>query len=255
MRYSSIFALMIAAATVSTAARAEIILPGDLVAGLSQSELSARWSKWAFSYPDGANPLQDTTGALSYLGDQGSYFFLAGTFDPVAVTRSATVFSDQYLFIPLAYALAMIPMFGDTEAAIRQDAADTMGVVSNLSLKINGVEQPLPPPTTSLLDYLQTSPPGTFGVDFPAGAVFGIPEGTYQSVSVGYWIALKPLAPGNYQLHFTSRSDSTGPYQGDVYTQDVTYNLTVAVPEPAGVVLAGIAVLTIGACRMRRAVS
>jgi hypothetical protein len=45
-------------------------------------------------------------------------------------------------------------VFGNSEAAIRQDAADTLGIVSNPSLTLDGVAQPLPPPVTSLLDHL-----------------------------------------------------------------------------------------------------
>jgi hypothetical protein len=251
MRFPTILALAIATATLPAVARAGVIPPGDPVAGSSQAELSQQWFQWAFSYPDGANPVQDTTGALSYLGDQGRYFFLAGSFGSDPVTRSATIRSDQYVFLPLANSLSMIPFFGNTEAEIRQDAADGLGIVSNLSLTLNGADVPLPPPASSLSDYLQLTPPGTFDVVIPPNAVFGIPEGTYQGVGIGYWVALAPLAPGDFQLHFTARSDGTGPYEGVVGFQDVTYDLTVT-PEPAALVLGCLAVLTVSACRMGR---
>ena len=246
MRCPVSFTLAVAvAASAPTFSRAGIVLPGDPVGGVSQGELSARWLQWAFSFPDGANPVQDTTGALASLGDQGAYFFLAGSFDSAPITRSATVRSDQSLFFPLANAVSLIPLFGNTEAEIRQDAADTLGVVSGLSLTLNGAALPLPPPTSSLLDYRQDTPPGTFDLTFPANAVFGLTQGTFQAVGVGYWIGLAPLDPGSYQLRFTSQSDGTGPYTGNVFTQDITYNLDVtSVPEPSG--LGMLAVGTVG---------
>jgi hypothetical protein len=255
MRCPVLLALTIAvAASAPSAGRAGVILPGDPVAGVPQPELAARWLQWTYSFPDGANPAQDATGAFASLGDQGPYFFLAGSFDSNPVTRAVTVRSDQPLFFSLTNAVSIIPFFGNTEAEIRQDAADTLGVVSGLSLTLDGAALPLPPPTTSLLDYRQETPPGTFDLTFPANAVFGVPQGTYQAVGTGYWVGLTPLAPGSYQLRFTARSDGTGPYTGSVFTQDITYNLVVtAVPEPSGLVLLGLAgVVTGGYGLLRR---
>jgi PEP-CTERM motif len=224
---------------VQPAARAGLIAPDVSVAGQSQAQWSVQWWQWAASFQNGTNPVQDTTGALSYLGNQGPVFFLAGTFGSDPVVRAVTVEADQSLFFPLANVVSVAPFNGSTEAELRQDASDTLGVISNLSISLNGTPVSLPPGTSSLLDFRQLSPPGLFDLNLPVNNVFGAPDGDYPAVSDGYWATLGPLAPGTYQLHFTSQSDGTGIYTGNELIQDITYNIT-SVPEPSSWVLAAI---------------
>jgi hypothetical protein len=84
-----------------------------------QGEWPARWWQWAASFPNGSNPVQDMTGAFSFLGNQGPVFVLAGSFGPDPVTRSVSVESDQYLFLPLINTVSVAPFFGNTEAELR----------------------------------------------------------------------------------------------------------------------------------------
>lgn len=220
----------------SSSALAQVLSPGAIVGGVSQAELSTQWWNWCFSYPTGANPVEDLTGAFSSLGNRGNHFFLAGAFTADPVSRNARVYADQTLFLPLGNFLSFAPFFGDTEAALRQDAADTMGVVDRLFLEIDGVPATLPLGTTSLFDFRQVSPPGVFPFMVGANALFGLPEGVYDAVSDGYWAALNPLPEGEYTLHFGGSGVGTGAYDGVAWNQDITYRLTVrgaSAPEPA----------------------
>ncbi|AMV38018.1 PEP-CTERM sorting domain-containing protein [Planctomyces sp. SH-PL62] len=105
-------------------------------------------------------------------------------------------------------------------------------------MRIDGVDVALPPGVASLLDFRQLSPPGTFPLTFPADNIYGVDEGTYESVSDGYWVALAPLAPGTYQLDFGGAGSGTPPIYGP-FSNTQTYFITV-VPEPSSVVLLGL---------------
>jgi hypothetical protein len=142
-----------------------------------------------------------------------------------------SVGANQYLFIPFVNVISIEPYNGTTEAEIRQDAADTLGVVSNLSISLDGSPVSLPPSTSSLLDFKQLSPPGTFDLIFPADNVYGLDPATYPTVAIGYWAMISPLSLGNHVLHLTAQSDGTGPYTGSTLLEDITYNIKV-VPEP-----------------------
>src|SRR5215213_9694951 len=178
-------------------AQSAIIQPDVSVAGRSQAEWSVAWWQWLLSFPESQNPNLDSTGAFSFLGDQGSVFFLAGSFDSTPVVRSATVRSDQFLFFPLINAVSWedISAHEGSEAGLRQDAAETIGIGpggpgagTTLIARLNGVDLALPPSITSLFDFRQMSPPGLYDVTLPAGAVFGLLPGTFPAVSDGWWL-------------------------------------------------------------------
>ena len=155
---------------VSSRAQSTLIRPDAPVAGRSQAEWSVAWWQWLLSFPESQNPNVDTTGAFSFLGNQGPVFFLAGGFGSnPSVTRSATVRSNQFLFIPLTNVVSweQISAYGGSEAGLRRDAAETIGIGpdgsapgNTLFARLDGVDLALPPPTTSLFDFRQMSPPG-----------------------------------------------------------------------------------------------
>jgi hypothetical protein len=244
----------------STAAKAGILLPDQSVAGKTQAEWGNLWYQQFLAIPASQNPLADTTGAFASRGNMGSVFFLAGSTTPAPVVRSATVLSNQFLFFPLinVISFAEVSAYGGTEAGLRRDAAETIGITpqgqapnTTLFARLNGSDLPLPPPTTSLLNFRQVSPPGLFNVTLPDDNIFGLTPGIPVAPSVidGWWLTLSPLAPGNYQLRFGGTTTGIGAYAGMGFSQDITYNLTVVpVPGPSGLVLFGIGVLSMGCC-------
>jgi hypothetical protein len=216
---------------VSSGAQSALIRPDASVAGRSQAEWSVAWWQWLLSFPENQNPNVDTSGAFSFLGDQGPVFFLAATFGSKSVTRSATVRSNQFLFFPLISTVTweQISAYGGSEAGLRRDAAETIGIgpdgsapSNTLFAGLDGVDLALPSPTTSLFDFRQMSPPGLFDVTLPPGAVLGLPPGTFPSVSDGWWLMLGPLAPGNYELHYGGTAEGIGAYAGGNFFEDNT---------------------------------
>lgn len=222
--------------------------------GVSQAVWGDRWWQWAISFPEGQSPITDPTGAFSGLGDQGAVFFLAGTISGPA-NRVATVREGQTLLIPIVAITSPIPFFGNDEAEVRADAAANLGVASDLFLTVDGSPASLPASTSSLLDFYQTTPPGTFPLTIPDNNIYGAPPGTYDSVSVGYWVMLEGLSLGVHTIHFGGQFSGTPSLGYDAFETDITYTLNV-VPEPSTVALLGLGgvVLAVGrACRRRSA--
>ena len=233
----------------------QLIAPTATVASFSQSILSAQLAQWALSYPTANNPLLDTTGAHSALGDQGQNFFLASSTSSTPVVRSVTVRTDQVLvFSPISIIYWTLP--GDainTEAGMLADAAFAFGDVSNLSVTFDGAPALLPSGVSSLDQFRQSSP--LFQLSFPVDHIytgFGYPPGTFPAVTLGITYALEALPVGQHQLRFTSTNQSTGPYAAfPSFSYDVTYNIT-AVPEPATVAMLCLGLAVVGGVAMRR---
>jgi hypothetical protein len=230
---------------------ATVIAPNQPINGISQAELSARWWKWMISYPVGTNPSQDTTGAFGSVGSSQSVtshpdiFFIAGNFSPTPdfPARSFVVPAGQSLFFPLVTSASSIPFFGITEPEIRLDAAASLGTVSNLFARLDGVNLDTP---ANLLNYHQLSPPGLFYLYFPADNIFGVPPGSYPSVTNGYFVGLAPLAPGSYELQFGGQGTGSGGFN-----TAQAIHLTV-LPEPSSLLLiAFCGALTLSARRLR----
>lgn len=63
-------------------------------------QLQRQWWQWAGSIPIDVNPLADTTGKYCDVGQQGSYWFLAGNFGG-RTTRDCTVPKGVKLVVPV----------------------------------------------------------------------------------------------------------------------------------------------------------
>jgi len=234
---------------VGVPARAQqLIAPDATIASFSQSYLSARWTQWLASYTAPTNPSLDTTGAFSALGDQGSYFFLTGTFGTEPVVRNVTVRSDQVLFFPLVNILSMIPYYGSTEAEIRADASDNLGIASNLSVTIDGAPALLPPGVSSLDDFRQYSP--LFPMTFIADNILDVPPSVLDSVTDGYWVGLEALPVGSHELTFTAQINGIGAYTGFEFSQDITYHIN-SVREASSLAMLGLGLLAVVAITRR----
>lgn len=243
-------AAVIVAAVASPVRAQQIIAPDATIASFSQSYLSARWVQWIASYTAPTNPAFDATGAYSAAGDQGSYFFLAGTFGNDPVVRNVTVRADQTLFFPLIGVISMIPYFGSTEAEIRKDASDTIGVASNLSVMLDGAPALLPSGVSSLQDFRQYSP--MFPMTFIEDNIYGLPASVLDTVADGFFVGMEALPQGTHELHFTARVDGIGVYEGYGFSQDITYRIT-SVPEPGTWAMLCLGLMALGAtARVRR---
>jgi hypothetical protein len=197
--------------------------------------------------------VSDPTGAFSSLGDQGRVFFLAGSFGDGAVTRTATVRPDQYLFFPLANGVTteLDSSYGTSDAEMIQDVIEYVGDGSDFFVELDGVDLS---GGADLNGWLQLSPTA-FLLNFPPGGIFTDDDysGPIRSVQRGWWLMLAPLEAGKHTLMFGGTATSNGIYTGfGPNVQDLTYELTV-VPEPGTLGLAAFAVVSAAAiARSRR---
>jgi hypothetical protein len=187
---------------------------------------TAKWWQWDLSIPVSDNPAFDATGQHCGVGQSGPVFFLAGMASGAAVTRNdCTVPAHKKLLFPVINTecsnVEAPPFFGRTPKQRRDCAEGTIDDVGldTLRASIDGVALP------ELDDSRVQSPDFKFIMP-AADNILGLPGVTSgRSSSNGYWLLLEPLSPGSHVIHFEAAIVS-GPFVG--YSQNVTYNLTVA---------------------------
>jgi len=169
--------------------------------------------------PANQHPFFDEGGDCSHgaNGQLGPVWFLGGVYNVSGTAvRDCTVPAGKALFFPIINAecstLEPPPFYGANEAELRSCA--TSFLIGDVSAEIDGVA------VQDLHRYLVESPLFTFTV--PPDNILGVPAGTGQSVSNGYWLMLAPLSVGEHVIHFS------GAYPDVGFTLDITYNLTVA---------------------------
>jgi hypothetical protein len=188
------------------------------------SELAAAWWKWATETPAPEAAVIDPTGAnCANNQKQPGVFFLAGTLGGGTVSRTCTIPSGQYLFFPLANdfygAFLTDPSNTRTNGYVRKQTQCLVGAA--VQAEIDGV------PVASPSQYLEQST--IFSLHLPEDNVFGVtadevPDLTLDpSADRGYYLYVKPLAPGVHTIHFGS-APGTSTCTAD---QDITYTLTV----------------------------
>lgn len=227
----------------------QIIAPTALVGGFNQSVLMIDFGNWTMSHSPAASPLFDTTGANAAAGDRGSYFYLTGSLDATPVVRKVTVRTDQTLMINLQSIVYWEDPAIRDEAGIRADLTDIWGTLSNQTVTVDGIPALMPAGYPSFGQFRQSSP--YFPLNLPAGNWYPWPVSPSPAVVESYMVGLQGLSPGQHQLHFTSRNDSTGAFTGNSFAQDITYNIT-AVPEASSLATMGLGLLVIGVRALRR---
>lgn len=247
-------ALLVAGAFSGPLQAQQLIAPTTPVAGFSQGEIMAQFGQWALAYPAANNPVLDTTGAFSHLGDQGAYFFLPGSFGPDPVVRSVTVRPNQTLFLNLMVVTYWQDTPTQTAEEMRALANDIIGNVSGMSITVNGAAAVLPDGYASLTALRQSSPAHTLTV-IPDNIGPPWPAGDFLAIDDGWLIAMQGLPLGNHTVKWTFNSSPTGDFAGQfTLAQDITFNVT-SVPEPGtwAMMSLGMAAVGAGALRRRRA--
>jgi len=176
-------------------------------AGKANAELAAEWWQWALSIPFEQNPIADTNGTFSAVGQSGEVWFLAGTFGGPAVTRTCDVPAGKELFFPILNTVWVHfppwhpypdpPFDEELEAAVRADQDAWIGSFDPeeaLACVIDGV------PVTNLGRYRVQSP--KFAAAIPEGGLVP-PPGVYgPCVTDGYYLRLVPLGEGEHTISF-----------------------------------------------------
>jgi len=191
-----------------------ILPPQSHPFGKSYSQWAAAWWQWAYSIPADQNPITDTTGEFSQIGQTGPVFFLAGNYGGTTV-RECTVPTDKGILFPLLNQ-SWVQFPTDPPFTIHEIRAIIGPLVDNPSLfcEIDGRA------VQNLLNYREQS--SVFGVTVPAGNLLGLDPGTYAPcVDDGYYLMLAPLTSGQHTIHIMAANSDNS------FNLDVTYHLTV----------------------------
>jgi hypothetical protein len=224
--FSAFLALIVVSPVAATAA-SPVVSPTDAASltGKTYADWSAQWWQYVLAVPVASNPNLDLTGKHCQVNETAKVFFLNGAPTTEGVTRTCKVSSAHPLFFPVINTecsnVEPPPFFGATDTDRAQCAADIVDGVgmSTLTATIDGT-------TLSSQDFSAlrfASPP--FNFQMPARknylALPGVTSG--RSASDGYWLMLKPLAPGSHTLHFGAAFVSG---LGAGFSQNITYQLT-----------------------------
>jgi hypothetical protein len=190
--------------------------------GRTYANWTAEWWKWFISIPTGDNPINDPSGERCALGQQGPVWFLVGSGGGRA-ERECTIPAGRAILMP---AINVECSYAEdqslrTEDDLRACATGDQDLVTETSATLNG--------SALQVHRVQSS---VFDLTIPADNILTVPEGTTKAVSEGFWVFVKPLPPGQYELHAQGLlvdPTVTAPVN---LVEDSTYHLTVENPEP-----------------------
>ena len=191
----------------------ELYPPGSKPFGRTYAEWTARWWQWVLSIPKTENPLLDENGRNCANNQSGPVWFLAATLGGPA-ERSCTIPADRAILSPVInYEASVAEGDGTTDDELAARARFEMDQIANMQAIIRGTN------VNELNQYRIQSPP--FNVTLPADNVLGLPAQTTKMMSEGYWLFLKPLEPGTYDLY------SFGSCLAGKIRIGVSYHLTI----------------------------
>ena len=209
------------------------------VYGKTYGEWGAEWWKWALSFPDGMNPVQDETGEFCALGQSGHVWFLAGSFGLTGVERHCTIPAGKAIFYPLINT-TWVEEPGDeifTDEEVRWIVASLTSPGDNackMTSTLDTFNMPnlgeLPAPITARLRPIVRAQSQKYTTELPENNILGFPPGEVERlIAEGYWVMLPPLTPGEHVLNLYGagcEEVEDGILQ-KVFETEVTYHLTV----------------------------
>jgi hypothetical protein len=201
---------------------------------------TAEWWQWAYSIPPDQNPLLDETGKFCDQGQKGKRWFLAGVLNESGkATRKCTIPYGKQLFFPILNVeqsaievrngdAFLCEDLGESKADLRECANRIADLVApgSLTLTIKNLGNGN---VTDLSDKISRVESPPFKIHLPDPNLLGytgerLDPNPSDAASDGYWVALKPLSPGKYELEFSGSFEVEGEV---VFTLIITYNLTI----------------------------
>jgi hypothetical protein len=171
----------------------ELYAPDSKPFGITYAEWTAKWWEWVLSIAKTENPVVDDTGKNCANNQSGPVWFLAGTLKGPA-ERSCAIPADKAVLFPVINVEASVAEGdGTTEEALAARVKFEMDQITDMDVMINGTD------VNELKQYRIQSPP--FNVTLCPDNVLGLPAQTTKMISEGYWLFLKPLEPGKYDLN------------------------------------------------------
>ena len=173
--------------------------------------LGAKWWQWVLPIPKSTNPLLDANPCN--VNQDGYFFYLAGTTGGSA-ERTCTIPKGKSIFFPVYNYFQTLdpePPF-DTIAKVKQAVTDNVNQATNLKASVDGVK--------IKVDNKLRAQSRLFTFVLGTDNIYDAPAGSYQAITDGYWVPLKPLRVGNHEISFSA--DGPGGF-----STAVTYHITV----------------------------
>jgi hypothetical protein len=161
--------------------------------GRTYAEWTAKWWQWVLSIAKTENPLVDYTGRNCANNQSGPVWFLAGTLKGPA-ERSCIIPADKAILFPVINVEASVAEGdGTTDEELAARAKFEMDQITDMRAMISGTN------VNELKQYRIQSP--SFNVTLPTDNVLALPAQMTKMISEGYWLFLKLLQPGKYDLN------------------------------------------------------
>jgi hypothetical protein len=177
----------------------QVFTETDKPYGKTYGAWTVKWWQWIYSIPSEINPLLDLTGE-NWKRDQPSsdVWFLVGVFSDVQKTfpfRKIEMESGRSILFPVLNCEANKLEFPEmTHNDLVKHVVDDINTVVKKDCTINGKR--VSPARIS-------SDPKTYSLRIAKNNAFGVKNsGLTDASAYGYWIFLKPLSKGKYNISF-----------------------------------------------------
>lgn len=208
-------------AQIDLSTQVEIFAPESRPYNLTYSEWTAKWWQWAVSIPSDKSPFDDPTGERCAVSQQDpNMWFLAGTSGGNAVRTCQIPAGKAVMFTVINVRCDyLVDKVSKTESDLRNCAKDDQDTVNVVNATIDGR------PVDKLNSFRIQSP--LFDINLPPNNIAGVPPGSTQAVSDGWFIILKPLPLGEHQIKsYGAIIDPTG--SGMInFATSTTFNIIV----------------------------
>jgi hypothetical protein len=166
--------------------------------GKSWEEWAALWCNWLLSIPRKINPALDTTGANCFHNqDNPNVWYLAGSFyNEKTIVRKCKIPKGRSIFFAILDKEDSFAEDSDlsTKEQLKERAKRSMDQVKYLEASVDGIQ------LKNLYDYRIQST--YYDLIFPTDPVYDVKPGLTCSIVNGYFVFLKPLPPGDHEIHF-----------------------------------------------------
>jgi hypothetical protein len=178
-----------------------VYLPSEPPFGKPWSTWAAIWCNWLLSIPKTNNPALDNSGRNASVNQvEPSVWFLAGTFgNEKVVHRKCKIPKNTAILFPTMLKECSFAEDKDlhTEPELVERSKNDMDMVTSMEVMLNSAD-----PKFAVNIPVHRCQSNTFDLIFPPNNVYDVSAGLTRSTCNGYWVFLRPLTAGSYQLFF-----------------------------------------------------
>lgn len=183
-----------------------LVPPDELVEGKTQAQWTKAYWTWHRSFDRDSLPTEDQTGARCAEHQDGPVWLLAGVTSRESVERKCSPGANSHILFPLIVAS------GEQSDNDRAHCLASAEKVSQLMGRVSDIEV--------TIDGLKVSHPTRWRQHFSCETI-PTRDGERLYYSDGYWMMLKPLAPGPHEVHVHARLPSQNIEKNIIYRLDI----------------------------------